>query len=129
MPAPAATAASPYIAKGIKIAINFALVLATVYMTKKELEEKLQDTTPLFEGVNDLPPKTQRDLVEIYPEAKCLFMMVKDMYKGDYKPEDPLAITTAVLTIGSKPLPLRVTVYSPSAAPYSANTPLKPASS
>ena len=106
MPAPVGAAASPYIAKGIKIAINLAVIAATVYMTKRELDDKLMDATPLFEGEDKLPLQIQRDISLIYPEAKCLFTMVKDMYSGEYKPEDPLAITTAVLSIGYLFLPV-----------------------
>lgn len=84
---------------GAKIISNLLAVFSVIYLTKKEMEETLQDATPMMEGMEDLPPKSQRDISAIYPEAKTLFDMVKDIYKGEYKPEDPFAITTAVLSI------------------------------
>jgi len=98
--AAAAPAAGATIAKGVKIVIKLAMILSAVYLTKKELDNALQDTTPLLDGEDDLPSKVQRDITAIYPEAKNLFNMVQDMFKGDYRAEDPLAITTAVLSMG-----------------------------
>jgi len=98
--AAAAPAIGAKIAKGAKMVVNLAMIFTAVYMTKKELEEMVQDTTPLINNQQDLPQKLHRGVADIYPDAKCMFRMVKDMYEGEYRPEDPLAIATAVLSMG-----------------------------
>jgi hypothetical protein len=97
MPAPAIGAV---VVKGGKIVVKLAAVFTAIYLTKKEIDEILQDATPMMCEIKDLPSKNERDISAVYPETKALFDMAKDIFKGDYRPEDPLAILMAVLSIG-----------------------------
>jgi len=112
MPAPAAIGA--VVVKGGKIVVSLATVFTAIYLTKREIDEIIQDATPMMCEINDLPSKHERNISAVYPETKALFDMAKDIFKGDYKPEDPFAILMAVLSIGY--------LLSPSEKPESMQT-------
>jgi len=97
MPLPAAIGA--VVVKGGKIIVSAATVFTAVYLAKKEIDEIIQDATQMMCEIEDLPSKCERDISAVYPETKALFNMAKDIFKGEYKPEDPFAILMAVLSI------------------------------
>lgn len=97
MPAPAIGAV---LVKGSKIVVSLATVITSVYLAKKEIDEIIQDATPMMCEIKDLPSKHERDISAVYPETKALFDMAKESFTGGYTPEDPLALLTAVLSIG-----------------------------
>lgn len=95
-----AVQAGAIIVKGGKIIVKLAGIFSAIYLTKKEIDEILQDAAPMMDNIEDLPSKSERDISAVYPETKALFDMSKAIFKGEYKPEDPLAILMAVLSIG-----------------------------
>ena len=78
---------------------NKKSVYDSINLTKEQADEILQDALPIIEGMDELPPKSARNLSVAYERAKILFNMVKDIYKGEYKALDTFAVAAAVLAI------------------------------
>jgi len=78
---------------------NKESIYNSVNLTAAQADEIIQDALPIIEGMDDLPSKSTRNLSVTYERAKILFDMVKDIYTGEYKALDKLAVSTAVLAI------------------------------
>ena len=79
--------------------VTAKMVKEAVTYNEAKKRSVLMDAHEDVDKMEDLPPKSERNIRAVYEDTLTMFRMVKDFYSGKFQPKDKFAVVTAVLAI------------------------------
>jgi len=81
------------------VKVTAKMVKEAVTYNEVKKRSVLMDAREDVDKMEDLPPKSERNIRAVYEDTLTMFRMVKDFYSGKFQPKDKFAVVTAVLAI------------------------------